>query len=53
MTAKIPQKQGRILEGGENFSGWPEYIPLQLNLRDVGTDRQSESWLEPKNHFVV
>ena len=29
MTAKNPQKQGRILEGGgKNFSGWPEYIPL-------------------------
>ena len=29
-TAKNPQKQGRILEGGggKNFSGWPEYIPL-------------------------
>ena len=28
MTAKNPQKQGRILKGGEYFSGWPEYIPL-------------------------
>ena len=29
MTAKNPQKQGRILEGGwGNFSGWPEYILL-------------------------
>ena len=26
-AAKNPQKQGRILEGGgENFSGWPEFI---------------------------
>ena len=25
---KTPQKQGRILEGGGNFSGWPEYKPL-------------------------
>ena len=32
-TPKYPQKQGRILEGGgKNFSGWPEYIPLQLYL---------------------
>ena len=23
MTAKNPQKQGRILKGGEYFSGWP------------------------------
>ena len=29
MTAKNTQEQGRILEGvGENFSGWPEYVPL-------------------------
>ena len=33
MTTKNPQKQGRILEGGgENFSGWPEYIPLRHGL---------------------
>ena len=25
---KNPQKQGRILEGGGEFSGWPEYVPL-------------------------
>jgi len=26
---KSPKKQGRISTGGEdNFSGWPEYIPL-------------------------
>ena len=25
---KNQQKQGRILEGGRLFSGWPEYIPL-------------------------
>ena len=30
MTAKNPQKQGRILEGGGEFSGWPEYIPLLM-----------------------
>ena len=30
MTAKNPQKQGRILEGGGEFSGWPEYITLHL-----------------------
>ena len=29
MTAKNPQKQGRILEGGGDFSDWPEYIPLK------------------------
>ena len=30
MTAKNPQKQGRILEGrGKNFSGWPEYVPME------------------------
>ena len=30
MTAKKPTKQGRILEGGgNNFSSWPEYIPLR------------------------
>ena len=28
MNAKNTHKQGRILEGGKNFSGWPEYIPL-------------------------
>jgi len=28
---KSPQKQGRIFRGGggEDFAGWPEYIPLQ------------------------
>ena len=34
MTEKKLQKQGRISTkfrggGGKNFSGWPEYIPLQ------------------------
>ena len=28
MTVKNPQKQGKILEGGGNFTGWSEYIPL-------------------------
>ena len=33
---KNPQKQGRILEGGggENFSGWPKYIPLHTLLKE-------------------
>ena len=36
MTAKNPQKQGRILEGGgKNFSGWPEYIPLFVCMSDI------------------
>ena len=35
MTAKNPQKQGRILEGGGIFSGWPEYIPLQFPQSNV------------------
>ena len=29
---KSKQKQGRISTGGgDNFSGWPEYIPLSLH----------------------
>ena len=37
MTAKNPQKQGRILKGGgKNFSGWPEYIPLNYNWNYSG-----------------
>ena len=28
MTAKNPQKQGRILKGEGDFYGWLEYIPL-------------------------
>ena len=30
MTGKNPQKQGRILEGGGEFSGWPEYNSLLI-----------------------
>ena len=31
---KKSQKQGRILEGGGGgkFSGWPDYIPLGINV---------------------
>ena len=30
---KYPQKQGRILEGGD-FSGWQEYIPLKIGGKE-------------------
>ena len=35
ITAKTnAKKQGRILDGGGGFSGWPEYIPLLKSLLD-------------------
>ena len=53
MTAKNPQKQGRILEGGGYFNGWPEYIPLSFletyfpsdpHVRRVGPWRRLAGW---------
>ena len=44
MTAKNPQKQGRILGGGgeKYFSDWPEYIPLQFQELPVPGIRATE-----------
>ena len=46
MSANNPQKQGRILEGGGNFSGWPEYIPLKGTLAFLRVGFFIE-WLKP------
>ena len=48
MTAKNPQKQGRILGGGEYFSGWPEYISLPMV--DINEYRDIELF---GNNFVA
>ena len=43
---KNPQKQGRILEGGEEFSGWPEYIPLNtIFANDKEISLQTDNYL--------
>ena len=56
MKLKKSTKTGKNFRGGEDFSGWPEYIPLYfyMLLSIISSDSQGNNknhTLNPPNHF--